>query len=593
MDDMNQPMMADTEDTGETVEQFGEQVARSAGYDPQDPAIKGQIDQVVRLARSQMPGSSDSQIITEVKKNLPQVMEKIAPQFAKLPNFDANKYASMQQQYNAEFGGDAAVKKREELRTANIGAEAGRALNIGARLGAGREYQGMLDDQYNSVKTANQQEIIGDWTARRDAKVAEMEQMVKNGEINDKQVKREMDDFALKQLREETATKDAARTADNDPNSLVSQGARVVIERGMPDVVKKMGDRWSTMSKAQIVALLPYAEARIKAQEAEGLKQLEANEKQKDRDARLAEAKVRAGAVTDAAGIRAAAKAGSAVDQDPNLDREGFGPGGTTSLVRVDRNKNRFIPKEDVESFKALEKNANSAESLLETTQGFEQAVNLAPSSGIGNLTSDFARYIGIKGDATKAREEIERMTNQAVAMIAAIDPRAKGAPSNADVQGMKDTFTNPNTSPEQKFQAIRTVRGWADTMVREHKNAFETLSPETITRLKAYGVGSKPGTIPTTDTDANATETAGGDAARNRLVQDLAALDREISRAKPGTEQYDILVRERQNTNAKLKQGSTETVPPTNAKGWKLMTDANGNRAYVSPDRKQFEEVK
>lgn len=32
---------------------------------------------------------------------------------------------------------------------------------------------------------------------------------------------------------------------------------------------------------------------------------------------------------------------------------------------------------------------------------------------------------------------------------------------------------------------------------------------------------------------------------------------------------------------------------PPTNAKGWTLHTDAKGNRAYVSPDRKQFEEVK
>ncbi len=34
-------------------------------------------------------------------------------------------------------------------------------------------------------------------------------------------------------------------------------------------------------------------------------------------------------------------------------------------------------------------------------------------------------------------------------------------------------------------------------------------------------------------------------------------------------------------------------TIPPTNSRGWKLHTDANGNRAYVSPDRKQFEEVK
>jgi len=33
--------------------------------------------------------------------------------------------------------------------------------------------------------------------------------------------------------------------------------------------------------------------------------------------------------------------------------------------------------------------------------------------------------------------------------------------------------------------------------------------------------------------------------------------------------------------------------VPPKNAKGWKLQTDAKGNKAYVSPDGKQYEEVK
>jgi len=36
----------------------------------------------------------------------------------------------------------------------------------------------------------------------------------------------------------------------------------------------------------------------------------------------------------------------------------------------------------------------------------------------------------------------------------------------------------------------------------------------------------------------------------------------------------------------------STTAPPETNAKGWKLMTDANGNKAYVSPDKKQYEEV-
>lgn len=40
-------------------------------------------------------------------------------------------------------------------------------------------------------------------------------------------------------------------------------------------------------------------------------------------------------------------------------------------------------------------------------------------------------------------------------------------------------------------------------------------------------------------------------------------------------------------------KSEQTKSAPPTNAKGWTLHTDANGNQAYVSPDGKQFEEVK
>lgn len=38
---------------------------------------------------------------------------------------------------------------------------------------------------------------------------------------------------------------------------------------------------------------------------------------------------------------------------------------------------------------------------------------------------------------------------------------------------------------------------------------------------------------------------------------------------------------------------GPTKQPPLTNSRGWRLMTDAKGNTAYVSPDGKQFEEVR
>ncbi len=67
----------------------------------------------------------------------------------------------------------------------------------------------------------------------------------------------------------------------------------------------------------------------------------------------------------------------------------------------------------------------------------------------------------------------------------------------------------------------------------------------------------------------------------------------------KQATDLQGILVRNNENmakvhrqTPIPLKSTFGET-PPANAKGWQLHTDARGNRAYVSPDGKQFEEVK
>jgi len=50
-------------------------------------------------------------------------------------------------------------------------------------------------------------------------------------------------------------------------------------------------------------------------------------------------------------------------------------------------------------------------------------------------------------------------------------------------------------------------------------------------------------------------------------------------------------------NANYQFLQGfgadeSSTQIPTTNAKGWRLSTDANGAQAYVSPDGKQFEEI-
>lgn len=302
-------MEPDSQVMTETLEDFGAEMAQAKGYDPKRPEVQARITGIAETLRARMPGVPDSELIPILRKQGIDVVTKINEQFKKLPEFDPQKYALIQKDFNRDYGGEAEVKKRQEVRNANLGNEIGRTLSTASRLAAGREYQGALDDAYNSASKANEESILGDWQTRRKGKIAEMEQMVRNGEVNRAQVKAEMEDFALAQLRRENASIEAAAAAAADPNSLVSQGARSIIEKGMPEIAAKFGDKWAGMTRAQIVLMLPSAEARIKAQEAEGLKKIDAAEKEKDRIARAEEARIRAKGVVDAAALKARAKA--------------------------------------------------------------------------------------------------------------------------------------------------------------------------------------------------------------------------------------------------------------------------------------------
>lgn len=54
------------------------------------------------------------------------------------------------------------------------------------------------------------------------------------------------------------------------------------------------------------------------------------------------------------------------------------------------------------------------------------------------------------------------------------------------------------------------------------------------------------------------------------------------------------VLIEVPSDKRPKVEQGKPKAAPAaTNAKGWALHTDAKGNKAYVSPDGKQYEEVK
>lgn len=71
-----------------------------------------------------------------------------------------------------------------------------------------------------------------------------------------------------------------------------------------------------------------------------------------------------------------------------------------------------------------------------------------------------------------------------------------------------------------------------------------------------------------------------------------------QVKESVPFTQQDIIKLAESGDSKATLGsimkgKGDKKDAPMTNAKGWKLHQDAKGNRAYVSPDGKEFEEPK
>jgi len=63
---------------------------------------------------------------------------------------------------------------------------------------------------------------------------------------------------------------------------------------------------------------------------------------------------------------------------------------------------------------------------------------------------------------------------------------------------------------------------------------------------------------------------------------------DQALYLGTPGASKAGWLQLQKENRS---KKAEPTDLPPKNQQGWNLMTDANGNKAYVSPDG-QIEEV-
>jgi hypothetical protein len=78
------------------------------------------------------------------------------------------------------------------------------------------------------------------------------------------------------------------------------------------------------------------------------------------------------------------------------------------------------------------------------------------------------------------------------------------------------------------------------------------------------------------------------------RQVTDLLMKEAQAARSAPAEVKRDL--REQATGRPAPGEGAPTTpaaLPPTNAQGWTLHIDKQGNRAYVSPDGKQYQEVR
>ena len=75
------------------------------------------------------------------------------------------------------------------------------------------------------------------------------------------------------------------------------------------------------------------------------------------------------------------------------------------------------------------------------------------------------------------------------------------------------------------------------------------------------------------------------------KVVDDYNNTVADVSEVEPGIGKVYKPIK--YTVGNKEKKIDTPVTPAINAKGWKLHTDAKGNKAYVSPNGQQFEEVK
>lgn len=236
---------------------------------------------------------------------------------------------------------------------------------------------------------------------------------------------------------------------------------------------------------------------------------------------------------------------------------------------------NELPPLKPADKFKieqGLSKSYTAATTFLDTLENAHDALQNVQGSNLAGTTGVSAYIPSIPGGAAATSENrmetlkgrVTAMGKAAVASTGAIGPIAT---QEWKILTNMVAALDPGKGEKAYREALDDVEAQIQTSKNRIRDAYEKAHVDTLKRPEFQQYGALP----------EPRERGGVMPGSNPNAQKPA-----ISRVKPNPPASGLRV-----------PAGGAGAAPTNTKGWVLHTDANGNKAYVSPDGKSFEEVK
>lgn len=207
--------------------------------------------------------------------------------------------------------------------------------------------------------------------------------------------------------------------------------------------------------------------------------------------------------------------------------------------------------------------------------------LNVVPT--LGAPRDMLANQVDLTGQKSEARSVGTRAAN--VEMAA-----GEAREMMPILQQTSEAFKRTGYQPiNQVFKAFQDKTGSVES--RQFGAALNSF-------VNVYARAVSPSGVPTVSDKDHAREILSTADSHEQLMGLLKVLDQEMVAAQNAPKRVRDAQRAGMTGTPAPAHGPAAPAPvgapaPKNDKGWGLMVDAQGNRAYVSPDGKQFEEVK